>query len=73
MELTDEEHEVVTNIWGEETPADLREIDDERLVAIHDRVGDAVQLSYEDDDVASLRLLLPIEEKVVGVLRSRLG
>lgn len=73
MELTDEEHEVVTNIGGEETPSDPREIDDENLIAIHDRVCDVVQLSYEDDDVESLRLLLPIEEKVVGILRSRLG
>jgi len=72
MELTEREYRAVTNIWGDDTPDDLREIDTEQLVAMHDRVTDAVQLSYEDDDVESLGILLPLEGKIVRVLHSRL-
>jgi len=72
MELTEREYRTVTNIWGDDTPEDLREIDTEQLVAMHERVTDAVQLSYEDDDVESLGILLPLEGKIVQVLHSRL-
>ena len=72
MELTEREYRTVTNIWGDDTPDDLREIDTEQLVAMHDRVTDAVQLAYEDDDVESLGILLPLEGKIVRVLHSRL-
>lgn len=72
MELTEREHRVVSNTWGEDTPDDLREIDTEQLWAMHDRVTDAVQLSYEEDDVESLGILLPLEGKIVQVLHSRL-
>jgi hypothetical protein len=72
MELTDREYEVVTNIYGDETPRDLRAVETEELVALHDGVSDAVQLSYEDDDVESLGILLPLEGKIVQVLNRRL-
>ena len=72
MSLTDREHDVVTNIWGDETPADLRELDTEQLVAMHDRVSRAVQPSYDDSDVDSLEILLPLERKILGVLHDRL-
>lgn len=72
MGLTTREHDVVTNIWGDETPADLRELDTEQLVAMHDRVSRAVQASYDDDDVDSLGILLPLERKIIGVLYDRL-
>lgn len=72
MELTEREYRTVTNIWGDDTPDDLREIDTEQLVAMHDRVTDAVQLSYEDDDVESLGILLPLEGKITQVLHGRL-
>jgi hypothetical protein len=71
MELTDREYEVVSNVYGDDTPRDLREIDTQQLVAMHDRVTDAVQLSYEDNDVESLGILLPLEWKIVDVLRVR--
>lgn len=35
--------------WGDDTSEDLREIDTEQLVAMHDHITDAVQLSYEDN------------------------
>ena len=72
MELTDREYEVVSNVYGDETPRDLREIDTQQLVAMHDRVTDAVQLCYEDNDVESLAILLPLEGKIVQVLSTRL-
>ena len=65
MELTDREYEVVTNVYGDDTPRDLREIDTEQLVAMHDRVSKAVQASYDDNDVDSLGILLPLEGKIV--------
>ena len=39
---------------------------------MHDRVTDAVQLCYEDNDVESLGILLPLEGKIVQVLSTRL-
>jgi hypothetical protein len=62
----------VSNVYGDETPRDLREIDTQQLVAMHDRVTDAVQLCYEDNDVESLGILLPLEGKIVQVLSTRL-
>ncbi|UWG50706.1 hypothetical protein AArcCO_1399 [Halalkaliarchaeum sp. AArc-CO] len=72
MELTDREHEVVTNVYGDEMPRNLREIEAEELVAMHDRVSKAVQASYDDNDVDSLGILLPLEGKIVQVLHQRL-
>ena len=72
MKLTEREHRVVSNIWGDDTPDDLREIDTEQLWSMHDRVTDAAQLSFEDEDVESLGILLPLEGKIVQVLHSRL-
>jgi hypothetical protein len=71
MRLTEREHRTVTNIWGRDTPLDLREIDTDQLWAMHDRVTDAVQLSYEDNDVESLGVLLPLEGKIVQTLQTR--
>lgn len=62
-ELTEREHEVATNVWGQDTPTNLREIDTEQLVAMHDRVSKAVQASYDDNDIESLGILLPLERK----------
>ncbi|WP_152423909.1 hypothetical protein [Natronobacterium lacisalsi] len=70
--LTEREHEVATNVWGADTPTNLREIDTEQLVAMHDRVSKAVQASYEDNDVDSLGILLPLERKILDVLYERL-
>ena len=66
--MTEREHHTVTNIWDD----DLREIGTEQLVAMHDVVTDAVQLSYDDEDVEALAILLPLEGKIVQVLHSRL-
>lgn len=70
--LTDREHEVATNVWGEDTPIDLREIDNDQLVTMHDRASKAVQASYDDDDIESLGILLPLERKILDVLYQRL-
>jgi hypothetical protein len=72
MELTDREHEVVTGVWGEDIPRNLREVGHEQLVAMHDRISRAVQTAYVDDDEESLAVLLPIERKLVTVLHDRL-
>lgn len=72
MELTSREQTVVENVWGEEMPVDLRQLDTQQLVAMHDRVSKAVQVSYEDDDADSLGILLPLEGKIVHVLHERL-
>ncbi|WP_280535724.1 hypothetical protein [Halopenitus sp. POP-27] len=74
MELTDREYEVVTNVYGDETPRDLREIDTDQLVVIHERVSKAVQACYEETDVDrdSLGILLPLEGKIVQVLHKRI-
>jgi hypothetical protein len=72
MELTDREYAVVADVWGEETPQNLQAVDQEQLVAMHDRISRAVQTSYVDDDEESLDVLLPIERKIVTVLHDRL-
>ncbi len=72
MEFTDREHEVVTNVYGDEMPRNLREIETDELVAMHNRVSKAVQVSYGDNDVDSLGILLPLEGKIVQVLHQRL-
>ena len=74
MELTNREQTVVENVWGEEVPTNLREIETEQLVAMHERVSKAVQACYEEVDVDrdSLGILLPLEGKIVQVLQDRL-
>ncbi len=72
MELTDREYAVVADVWGEETPQNLQAVDQQQLVAMHDRISRAVQTSYVDDDRDSLDVLLPIERKIVTVLHDRL-
>jgi hypothetical protein len=72
MELTEREHAVVTSVWGEDIPANLRAVDQRQLVAMHDRISRAVQTAYTDDDEESLAVLLPIERKLVTVLADRL-
>lgn len=72
MQLTSREHTVVTNIWGDEIPMDLRKLDTEQLIAMHDRVSRAVQASYDDKDTDSLGILLPLERKIITVLYERL-
>lgn len=72
MELTEHEHEVLVSVWGEETPRDLRQIDTDELVTMHDRITRAVQDSFEADQTDSLGILLPIEDKLIRVLHERL-
>ena len=74
MELTEREQTVVENVWGENVPTDLREIETEQLVVMHERVSKAVQACYEEVDVDrdSLGILLPLEGKIVQVLHDRL-
>lgn len=51
MELTEREHRVVTNIWGDDTPDDLREIDTEQLWAMHELfVGELLIPASERSD-----------------------
>jgi hypothetical protein len=71
MGLTDREHTVITSVWGEETPRDLHQIEQELLVAMHDRISQAVQTAYTDGDDDSLAVLLPLERKIVGELLER--
>jgi len=72
MELTEHEHDLVTNIWGDKVPSELQSVGTDQLWVMHDRVTDAVQLSYEDTYVESLTILLPLEEKLVQTLHTRL-
>ena len=74
MELTDREYEVVTNVYGEEMPRDLRQVETEQLVAMHERVSEAIQACYveEPTDRDSLGIFLPLEGKIVQVLHERL-
>lgn len=74
MELTEREQTVVENVWGENIPTDLREIETEQLVAMHERVSKAVQACYEEVNIDrdSLGILLPLEGKIVQVLHERI-
>jgi hypothetical protein len=72
MELTDREHDVVTSVWGEDIPRNLGDVSRRQLVAMHDRISQAVQTAYVDNDEESLTVLLPIERKLVTVLHDRL-
>jgi len=71
MGLTDREYAVVTSVWGEETPRELNRVEQELLVAMHDRISQAVQTAYTDSDEDSLAVLLPLERKVIEELLDR--
>lgn len=73
QELTDREHDTVTNIWGEGVSSDLQEESTEKLWEMEKEVSDAVQLSYEDDDIEAVGILLPLELKITQVLSERMG
>jgi len=74
MKLTDREHEVVTNIYGNDTPRDLRAIETEQLVTIHNQVSQAIANCYAEETVDrdSLGIFLPLEGKLGQVLYDRL-
>lgn len=72
-DFTDEEYKTITNIWSDDTSRNPGDIDTDLLIAMHERVTDAVQLSFEMNDVVSLQILLSIEEKVVSTLIERQG
>lgn len=74
MELTDREQTVIKNVWGEDVPTALREIETEHLMEMHKRVSKAVQACYDETKVDrdSLGILLPLEGKIVQVLHERI-
>lgn len=71
MELTDSEFEIVADVWGSETPADLTAVDDELLIAMHSRFSEAIQDAATDRDETAIDILIPLERKVLSVLQAR--
>lgn len=72
MRLSDDEYEVVTNIWGVRTPDDVSDIETAQLVDMLIRVSRGVGRSIEDGDMESLALLEGLEGKLEGEVRARL-
>lgn len=71
MELTDREYEIVADVWGSDTPADLTAVDREVLIAMHSRFSEAIQDAATDRDETALEILVPLERKVLTVLQDR--
>lgn len=72
MKLTDDEYEVVTNIWGNRTPDNLTDIETQQLLEMLVQVARAVGASIEDGDGDALEILESLEGKLEGELESRL-
>lgn len=72
LELTEREHDTVTNIWGENTPDNLRMMDTESLWNMEERTAEAVRKSYRDDDMDALGILLGLELKITQVISERM-
>ena len=74
MKLTDREHEVVANVYGEGTPRNLRKIETEQLVTIRNQISQAIANCYAEENVDrdSLGIFLPLEGKIAQVLHDRL-
>lgn len=67
------EHDVLTNIWGDELPSNLRDIKDESLLwEMRGKLSDAVEECYHDDDMDALGILFPLEYKISEILSERL-
>lgn len=71
MELDDDEYGVIEEVWGSDVPRNLDATDREQLIAMHDRITQAVQTAFRDDDGTALDLLLPLERKLVVELEKR--
>lgn len=72
MQLTDKEHDVVTDHWDNSIPSELNEVETEQLLEMVVHVARAVGASIQDGDVESLEVLEPLEEKISNALRQRL-
>lgn len=72
MRLTDDEYEVVTNIWGIRTPDNLDDIETEQLLEMLVQVARAVGASIEDGDGDALEILESLEGKIERELENRL-
>jgi len=71
MELDQDEYRVVVDVWDEEMPRDLADAETDQLVAMHDRISQAVQTAFVDEDETAIDLLLPLEEKILQALSTR--
>lgn len=71
MELSDREYEIVADVWGSDTPADLTAVDQETLIAMHSRFSEAILDAATDRDETALEILAPLERKVLSVLQER--
>lgn len=69
--LSNREHDTITNIWGEAIPDDLRKVDTAALWEMKQQVGDAVELSYSDDDMEAMGVLCPLEVKISQAISER--
>ena len=68
--LGERERETASNIWGD-VPQSLRDVSTDKLWEMKERVSDAIELSYEDDDMASMGVLCPLGVKITHVLSER--
>lgn len=69
--LTNREHDTVTNIWAEDVPEDVREMETEMLWEMEQQVAQAVAACYEDDDMEALGILLSLDVKLTQELGER--
>ena len=72
MKLTDQEHEVMTNQWGNSVPANLEKIQTEQLLDMLVQVARAVGASIQDGDVDAMEVLEPLEQKLLEVMKNRI-
>lgn len=66
------ERDVLSNIWGDSVPDDIRHVEDEELLwEMRRQISEAVDECYRDDDMDALGILGPLEYKITEVLAER--
>lgn len=73
IRLSEREADVLGNIWGDDVETDLRVVDLALLWEMKRRVAEAVRRSYDDDDMAAMGVLAPLEVKISQVLAERIA
>lgn len=68
------ERETLSNIWGDDIPEDIRQIQNNDLLwEMRRQISEAVENCYRDDDMDALGILGPLEYKLTEVLAEREG
>lgn len=69
--LRDREIETANNIWGPDLPRDLGLLDSDVLWEMYHRTSEAIEESYQDDDMEAMGVLCPLNVRVTQELSRR--